>query len=114
MSPANCIPPIVTKQGSNEGDEIKCPICCSGHVYPSKLRCNPAGNVPGALEVCKTDIRLTLGEMPKGRGVEIEIIFQCEQGHAFTLHMHFHKGASYLRVARRPYLADNSEVIWRD
>lgn len=91
---------------------LACPICGSVYVFPTSVRCNPAGVHRGEVQIENGGILWNPAVEPDGRGVRIELVFRCEAGHAFAYAMHFHKGNTFVSRNLTPTKPPN-DIIWR-
>lgn len=102
-----------------DGSVLQCP--CGGEqsqlVHPIAVRTNRGGEIS---TTTAHGTRITTAA-PRGRGVHVELVFDAECGHRFSLALQFHKGATTLAATphdggaamtsrRGPFLA----AIWRD
>lgn len=95
---------------------LACPICGDNNIHPTGIVCRPpGGNGLGMLRVDAEGIHLDPTTPPHGRGVNIALEFHCEQGHAFTHELQFHKGQTYVTTLGS-LVEDGSAAldIWRD
>jgi len=93
---------------------LKCPFCGFEYNHPTRVR---VVQKPLAVEVTADNVIVREGEVGGyGRGSTIELEFYCENGHLWTLEMHFHKGIVFLEAIGEevdPLKAEIKE-FWRD
>jgi hypothetical protein len=93
----------------NETKNVKvCPICADDCVHIIKCQVNSGGVITS---IDNTGTHITKGE-PIGRGVVIDITYQCESMDIWIERQQFHKGYIYKlskKVPDEPLLD-----IWRD
>lgn len=89
---------------------LRCPVCGHNYIHPGMVETNAGGSI-----TCVTNGGTTMRQgAAVGRGVLIELCFTCENDHAFAVELHFHKGATLLRVRVLDAAADMHATIWRD
>ncbi len=93
---------------------IRCPHCGKDEdamVHPTAVRINRGGEIT---LVDSNGTHMQAGTTTH-RGVSIENLFVCEQGHQFVMQMVFHKGSVYVEYKDVPdELTKIRETIWRD
>ncbi|RLG82340.1 MAG: hypothetical protein DRO40_07865 [Thermoprotei archaeon] len=92
---------------------LKCPFCGFEYNHPTRVR---VLQKPLAVEVTADNVIVREGEVGGyGRGSTIELEFYCENGHLWTLEMHFHKGIVFLEaVGKEVDLKAGIKEFWRD
>jgi len=94
---------------------LKCPFCGFQCNHPTRVR---VVQKPLAVDVTADNVVVREGEVAGyGRGSTIELEFYCENGHLWTLQMHFHKGVVFLEAIGKevdPPLDPVPKEFWRD
>lgn len=98
-----------------QGPIVRCPVCGFDCVHPVGVVVNPAGAMAARVEINSGGIHVDKTTGPEGRGVSIDLRFICEQSHAFSLRLHFHKGTTAAAVHPEDDAPDAGwNTIWRD
>jgi hypothetical protein len=90
--------------------DLKCSGCGFEYIHPVKVE------VIGERTTTITNqgIEDKVSQELPGRGVQIRITFQCEDGCEYDHSYHFYKGNTTLVVTKHGKYEEQLETIWRD
>jgi hypothetical protein len=102
--------PIVaaTKFFTDEG--FVCGLCGENMIHPVSVEVNAGGSVT---TISQEGTRMS-SSTPCGRGVSIDLGFQCECGGCFSFAFQFHKGSTGFEARRIQPEMPPPATIWRD
>lgn len=109
---ANSIHSVIPISRDDSRPALLCPVCGTDYVHPVGVAVLPAGALRAEVTVRADGLHIDRPVAPVGRGVLIRLMFQCESRHAFTYHLHWHKGQTYLSGVSARAKDDWPNTIW--
>jgi hypothetical protein len=102
---------------ANDSTLVSCPVCAGENVHPESVAVLPCQKGRGMLQVDHNGTAIMPDAEPDGRGAKIWLRFHCENGHAWTQSLHFHKGSTTIETEIRAGEGDpyyHAATLWRD